>query len=149
MLEGRHPDDPRVHRLLAKAYHLRAQYDTADLHARQAVELALEQKEVGVAVENYLALQGILSVLSLEAEFRIACALESQHRNREAAATYKRVFQHYPETALAGTALMRCVELLRRHHDGAAEAAVLARQYLDHYPDGEWRAQAANYSKED
>lgn len=145
-MEGRNPDDAKVHRMLARAYQKRGLLEVADMHARRSVELALEQRDVDAAVANYLGLRSILSVLSMDAQYRIACALESQHRLTDAAAAYKKVYQYYSEEALAGTALIRCVEMLHRRPGGAVEAGLLAREYLERYPAGEWRAQAARYA---
>jgi membrane associated rhomboid family serine protease len=144
--QGSNPDDPKIHCLLAKAYEKSGSPEVADMHARLAVERALEKGDLETAVANYLALKRVLSVLAMEAQYRIACALESQRRPAEAAAAYRRVYQYYPEEPLAGTALIRCVEVLRRRPEGAEEAALLAREYLDRYPAGEWRAQAERYA---
>ena len=57
------------------------------------------------------------------------------------------MYHYYPEEPLAGTALIRCVEMLRRRPEGAEEAAALAREYLERYPEGEWRAQAERYAR--
>ncbi|HOJ20639.1 MAG TPA: rhomboid family intramembrane serine protease [Armatimonadota bacterium] len=145
--QGSSPDDPKVHCLLAKAYEKSGSPDVADMHARLSVELALEKGDLETAVANYLAVKGVLSVLAMEAQYRIACALESQRRTAEAAAAYRRVYHYYPEEPLAGTALIRCVEMLRRRPEGAEEAAALAREYLERYPEGEWRAQAERYAR--
>ena len=138
------PRDPQVHLELARVFQQMGHTDTAGAHACDALRFALRAGDMVQALSLYTALLplGLLSGLPLDAEYRIACALESHQRLEAAAQAYKNVFQHYPEAMEAETALIRCAQVLARIPDHAEEAACLYREYLERYPDGRWRSMA-------
>ncbi|MBI3947557.1 MAG: rhomboid family intramembrane serine protease [Armatimonadetes bacterium] len=144
----RNPHDPQVHLALARTFLQAKEVDAAAVHARKAVELAALSGDASGAVASYTALRplGLLGELSLEAEFRVACTLEGQHRLREAAQAYKNVYQHYPEAPEAETAIIRRAQVLQRDPATAAEATTLYREYLERYPEGQWRALATPHT---
>lgn len=143
----RNPHDPQVHLTLARAFLRAKETEAAAIHACKAVELAARAGDVSKAVAYYTALKplGLLGKLSLEAEFRVACTLEAQHRLREAAQVYQDVYQRYPEAPEAEMATIRCAQLLQRDPATAAQARALYHQYLERYPQGQWRSLAEQF----
>jgi membrane associated rhomboid family serine protease len=138
------PDDPDVHLELGRAWLGCGDRDQAISHFRNAIDRLLQAEKKNEAAGAYVELTRIDPKQALESakHFAVAAALEELGDFRHAAAAFVLLVNQHPEAPETERALLRLGGIYLQRLDSPKEAAGVLAQFLERYPQSDWKSYA-------